>query len=36
MKNVDRRIRRGRIEDSTTADLLQAIADDEELRSLDV
>ncbi len=35
MKNIDRRVRRGRIEDSNTADLLQAIADDEELRSLD-
>jgi len=35
MKNIDRRVRRGRIEDSTTTDLLQAIADDEELRSLD-
>jgi len=35
MKNIERRVRRGRIEDSTTTDLLQAIADDEELRSLD-
>ncbi len=35
MKNIDRRVRRGRIEGSTTTDLLQAIADDEELRSLD-
>ncbi len=35
MKNIDRRVRRGRIEDSTTTDLLQAIAGDEELRSLD-
>ncbi len=35
MKNIDRRVRRGRIEDSNTTTLLQAIADDEELRSLD-
>ena len=35
MKNIDRRVRRGRIEDSTTTELLQAIAGDEELRSLD-
>ncbi len=35
MKNIERRVRRGRIEDSTTTDLLQAIADDEDLRSLD-